>query len=211
MGDLKDGNGLNGGDGAVGFTLADGNGTTANGSKCDLGGDISNNTTINTLGFDVVFDDANNSINYGIQNASSGNKSFVANHTDSDYLHSIVNKLEGVAGAISNNYDINGLASFNTVNGDFVGNFTGVDNTSNEIITGMFYSDATNVYEIRLDINGLRVKFNSDLLLTIKPDGLINAPLPTYANDAAAGLGGLVSGDLYQTVTAGEGFVKIKQ
>lgn len=46
MGDLKDGNGLNGGDGAVGFTLADGNGTTANGSMCDLGGDVIQDTIL---------------------------------------------------------------------------------------------------------------------------------------------------------------------
>lgn len=35
--------------------------------------------------------------------------------------------------------------------------------------------------------------------------------LPEYADDAAAGAGGLVAGELYQTTTGGSSFVKIKQ
>lgn len=35
--------------------------------------------------------------------------------------------------------------------------------------------------------------------------------LPVYANDAAAGGGGLITGQLYQSIIAGDGMVKIKQ
>lgn len=187
------------------------NGLTRAANNVQLGGDLTQDTTIQTIGFNVTFNDAVDNINFGIKEADSGNKAFIAEHTDSIFTHYIINKLEGEGGAIGSDYDINGLATVNTSTGDFVANFTGVDNTTGEIIAGMFYSDATDVYEIRLDINGLRVQFNSTPIITIKPSGIISAPLPTYANDAAAGLAGLVAGDLYQTVTAGEGFVKIKQ
>ena len=43
--------------------------------------------------------------------------------------------------------------------------------------------------------------------LKIKADGIKNMPLPTYADDAAAGAGGLVQYDLYQTSA---GAVRIK-
>jgi len=54
-------------------------------------------------------------------------------------------------------------------------------------------------------------------IFTIKADGIINEVLPSYADDAAAGVGGLLQGDRYQTSGAGAsplnvaGIVMIKQ
>ena len=39
----------------------------------------------------------------------------------------------------------------------------------------------------------------------------IHLSLPVYSDDAAAGAGGVITGQLYQSVSGGDGFVKIKQ
>ena len=58
---------------------------------------------------------------------------------------------------------------------------------------------------------------NTTTVFTIKANGIINEVLPAYADDAAAGVGGLLQGDRYQTSGAGsaplnvQGIVMIKQ
>jgi hypothetical protein len=46
----------------------------------------------------------------------------------------------------------------------------------------------------------------SSALTTVRIEGL-----PTFANDAAAGGGGLVTGDLYVSNVGGDLFLKVKQ
>ena len=56
---------------------------------------------------------------------------------------------------------------------------------------------------ITLDATGITFSIAGAPVQTIKANGIINAVLPQYADDAAAGGAGLVAGDLYQTTGAG--------
>jgi len=51
------------------------------------------------------------------------------------------------------------------------------------------------------------LKTSATTRMTVSATGIFNLTLPTYADDVAAGLGGLVTGDLYKTAT---GEVRIK-
>lgn len=91
-------------------------------------------------------------------------------------------------------------------------------NVTNDSVVGLTmlntYADLTGV--TRKIINETWIK-GSVGINNIHPScaldvtGNIKADLPVYANDAAAGIGGLTTGQLYQTVVGGDGIVKIKQ
>ncbi|MCB9808984.1 hypothetical protein H6776_01155 [Candidatus Nomurabacteria bacterium] len=73
----------------------------------------------------------------------------------------------------------------------------------------MFIYDTGNRYENGWNINsdGFTVRTQNNQRLHIDTQGIINMPMPTYADDTAAGAGGLQQNDLYKTPT---GEVRIK-
>lgn len=60
------------------------------------------------------------------------------------------------------------------------------------------------INELRLNINGYKIKIDSGILNISGLSGV-----PSYANDATAVTGGLVSGDVYKTTTLGSTYLKI--
>lgn len=174
-------------------------------------GTITDDRTIETNGNDIVFNDSVHNISFGIRTSLSGNKAFYVEHTDNGYTNYIINKLEQLEAIFSADVDITGSFILEQATNNIIGVYTGVDNVTGEIFSGMIYITAASTSELRFDQNGLRMQFDANPAFYFKQSGILNLPLPTYADDAAAGLAGLQKDDLYQTVIAGEGFVKIKQ
>ena len=260
MGDLKDGNGLNGGDGAVGFTLADGNGTTANGSKCDLGGDVIQDTILsfNPTEYSVVFGDFDNGaafyygnvlgdgsrfgsagnkaisltvdLNNGrfaglgaLEDDGTGNASSGLNVIQDGYDYGLYNFYNGgkrTANIYFGLRDGNGTtdisrleANINEVHGRHIIDDTGVIPNyngfhANDTYTQLEYNKTA---EDGQDTGTLTV-VDADGASMFK-DGTkvfrIKNSVPTYADDAAAVVGGLTTGDVYKTTTGGSTFLKI--
>lgn len=270
MGDLKDGNGLNGGDGAVGFTLADGNGTTANGSMCDLGGEVIQDTTLSfdPTEYSVVFGDGFDYY-FGFGNAfqSDGEVKLIAGvdlvdistsvDTNNEYSQYSVNKESGLFSTVikhqteGTGYDY-GLAILDKTkfggqgksSNIYYGSNDGAGNTTDLIRIEVLATDeATSHAHIRryidfttpVNYNGVHVnkdytqlEYNkvaeddqdTGTLWVIDADGAsmfkdgtkifrIKNSVPSYADDAAAAGGGLVTGDVYKTTTGGSTFLKI--
>lgn len=269
MGDLKDGNGLNGGDGAVGFTLADGNGTTANGSMCDLGGDVIQDTILSFdptdksitfgdgadyyFGFgDVQNDgevklisgvdfidistsvDTNNEYSqYSVVNESGQYATVVKHQTEGvgcDYGIAILDKSQfGGSGKSTNIYYGSNDGAGNTT--DLIRiEVLATDEATSHAHMRRFIDFTTPVNYNGVHVNGdyAQLEYNkvaedgqaTGTLWVVDADGAsmfkdgtkvfrIKNSVPTYADDAAAVVGGLTTGDVYKTTTGGSTFLKI--
>lgn len=272
MGGIQDGNGLIGGEGGVGFTLADGNGTTANGSKCDLGGDIIQDTI---LSFDptdksIFFGDG---VDYyfGFGNVQGdGEVKLISGvdfvdistsvDTNNEYSQYSVNKKTGLFSTVIQNikhqtegtgYDY-GLAILDKTkfggqgksSNIYYGTSDGAGNTTDLIRIEVLATDeATSHAHMRrfidfttpVNYNGVHISRNysqleynkqaedgqdTGTLWVLDADGAsmfkdgvkvfrIKNSVPSYADDAAATVGGLTTGDVYKTTTGGSTFLKI--
>ena len=269
MAGIQDGNGLMGGEGGVGFTLSDGNGTTANGSKCDLGGDVIQDTI---LSFDptekyISFGDNNDYylIFGNVTNDSNANYLVGADFidistsvdTNNEYSQYSVNKETGLFSTVIKHqtegagYDY-GLAILDKTqfggqgksSNIYYGTSDGAGNTTDLIRIEVLATDeATSNAHIRrfidfttpVNYNGVHVSRNysqleynkvaeddqdTGTLWVLDADGAsmfkdgvkvfrIKNSVPSYADDAAAAVGGLTTGDVYKTTTSGSTFLKI--
>lgn len=112
----------------------------------------------------------------------------------------------GATGSLVNIYDIVNEGINNggiDVTGDSLGAVVTVDGTQsitgNKTISGTFTASSTTTLSGATTISGTLAASNASITI---------AALPEYANDAAAGVGGLTAGRLYRTA-AGAVMVKL--
>ena len=77
---------------------------------------------------------------------------------------------------------------------------TGVDGSAGNLVSGSTpYASIIGTNASGVDTH---IISSGTVRLTVKPDGIVNINnAPTYADDTAAGVGGLVAGDVYKTST----------
>ncbi len=187
-------------DSGSGSALTFDNALTKTLNNVELGGNLLQNTTIETSTFDFLKQEVVSNIKEGIyNNLISSNRSWNAEHTDNNTTFLITNKVENVGDPFSTDFNAAGTISINNVNGHICANIAGVDNNSGDIFAEMVYIIDTYTTALRLDNSGLRVNFNYSTVFSVKPTGIINMVVPEYADNAEALAAGLVAGDLYKT------------
>ena len=260
MAGIQDGNGLMGGEGGVGFTLSDGNGTTANGSKCDLGGDVIQDTAL-------TFDPSEYYISFG--DTDNANGFYYGNIVgDGDvYLGSDGANVVSFYAESGTNFYLIGTSlddgtgfptvDLNVVNDDVRYGFYAFDNSGKKtskiyyaLWDGAITTDISRIEANEDEVHGrhlidptgvlpnyngfyanatyTQLEFNKTAedgqttgnVWVLDADGAsmfkdgvkvfrIKNSVPSYADDAAAAVGGLTTGDVYKTTTSGSTFLKI--
>lgn len=210
------------------------NGLVVTGGNTELGGELLHPTTIdlneNSLTFlnsplsgfgyypfgareqYVMLDDLNNNL----ATISTSKDTTVGSETLTSG-NSLINLGSGNEVGFFNNYTLSNNSIYTYwQKKSSTGGHIGISITENNgFVINPFGDGGANPY-IGTDIFKINLP-NTNTVFTIKTSGLINEVLPAYADDAAAGLGGLLNGDRYQTSGAGSaplnvaGIVMIKQ